>query len=304
MNKKITYTGIVLTLMLSIILAACGNNDNSETDADNDLEVELGDKDIEIPYVEWAGAEASTYVVKAVLEDVGYNVNTPQVGKGAMFSSIAEGDSDVMTCAWLPNNAVNLWDEYGDDLIKLNKTIDEAPSGLVVPADLEIDSIEDLKNNKEIGEATDWTITGIEAGSGQMVQTENAMEEYGLDNWELLNSSDSAMTAAVGNAVEEDEPIVATLWKPHFAFGKWDLKILDDPKNVYGDPDGIWTVSKEGLEEESPAAYKVLEQFDWDYDYMNEVMVNIENGADEDEAGKQFIEEHEDLVEEWLEGVK
>lgn len=300
-TKKVNFIGLTLILMFFAVLSACGGD--KAGNGNNDGGTELGDKDIEIPYVEWAGAEASTHVVKAVLEKAGYNVTTPQVGKGAMFSSIAQQDADAMTCAWLPNNAVNLWDEYGDDLVKLNKTIDKAPSGLTVPANMDIDSIEDLKDNKEIGEATDWTITGIEAGSGEMLQTEKAMEEYGLDRWKLQNSSDAAMTASVGKAIDNKKPIVATLWKPHFAFGKWDLKILKDPKNVYGDPDGIWTVSRKGLKKDSPAAYKILKQFDWNYDFMNEVMVNIQDGTDPEKAGEEFVEEHKDLVKEWMDGV-
>src|SRR5688572_16820118 len=50
-------------------------------------------------------------------------------------------------------------------------------------------------------------ITGIDAGAGVMQATEKAIEEYGLDI-ELIPSSSSAMTAALGAAIENNEWIV------------------------------------------------------------------------------------------------
>lgn len=304
--KNFRIIGIVSVLMVIAILSACGGDSSSEDESNDNGEtmIELGDEDLTIPYVAWASSNASTHVVKALLEEVGYDVTVRQVGKGAMFSSIADGSADANTSTWLPNNSKNLWGEYKDDLEKLNKTVDEAPVGLVVPEYMDIDSIEDLKDNEELGEATDWTLTGIESGSGQMILTEDALEDYGLDNWELQASSDSAMIATLGDAIDNEEPIIVTLWKPHFAFGDWDLKILDDPEKTYGDFDSIWTTARHGLEEDSPAAYQTLKQFEWSEELMNEVMVDIEDGMEPEDAGQKFIEDHSDLVEEWLDGVK
>lgn len=303
------FLSLTILLTLAVLLTACGG-DSAEEAAENNEKpplkdgVELGDTEIELPYVAWASALASTHVMQALLEDVGYDVTTTQVGKGAMFTSMADGSADANTCTWLPHNSKNLWDEYKDDVVKMNKTIEEAPVGLAVPTYMEIDSIEDLKDNEELGEATDWQLTGIEAGSGQMDLTREVMEEYELDNWELLPSSGSGMVTALGDAIENEEPIIVTLWKPHFAFGQWDLKFLEDPKKIHGEFDSIWTVAREGLDEDSPAAYQVLKQFEWTEELMNEVMVNIEDGMEPEDAGKQFIEDHPDLVEKWTEGVR
>lgn len=317
MKIKQLHTAFLITIM-AVFLSACGSSDDADDNMDNqtqnnnnnennrktdanDGDVSLGDKDIELPYVEWSGCVASTHVMQQVLEDNGYNVETTPVDKGPMYASVADESADAHTCTWLPTNGGEVWEEYKDQLIKVNTTIDVAPIGLAVPEYMDIDSIEDLKDNEELGEDLDWEITGHDPGSGTMEVTEDAIEEYGLDEWDLISSSEGAMLGRLQQAIKDKEPIVVTLWKPHYAFGKWDLKMLDDPEKTYGEPDSISTSVSEALEEESPAAYKILSQFDWDYDMMNEVMVDIEDGKEPSEAAEMFVENHPDLVEEWTE---
>ncbi|HEU5141329.1 MAG TPA: glycine betaine ABC transporter substrate-binding protein [Bacillales bacterium] len=318
MLKKMRIGGLALVFMLSLVLSACGSSDNGGSgDAtsgnggneggDNATEESsgggLGDKKITIPYVSWAGAVASTYTVSALLESVGYEVTPKQVSAGAMWSSTASGSADAFTAAWLPLTHKDYWNKYKDSLAKLQKTIKKAPLGLTVPSYVKIDSIADMKGNKKLGEATEWTITGIDPGAGEMDATRKGKKKYGLEKWNLQASSGPAMTAALSKAIEAHKPIIVTLWKPHWAFAEWDLKILKDPKKIYGTADSIYTVANKDLEKQSPAAYKILSQFNWDYDAMHVVMSNIHGGMKPEKAGKQFIKKHPDMVKEWTKGV-
>src|SRR5699024_6870490 len=126
------------------------------------------------------------------------------------------------------------------------------------------------------GDSVDWEIIGIDAGAGIMSNTAKALEEYELDEWTLVESSESAMLTEFKKAYDNEEPIIVPLWKPHWAFGVYDIKMLEDPKEVYGGAgDQIWTVARAGLEEDAPAAYKVLEQYDEDYEMLNELMPKV-----------------------------
>lgn len=306
--KKALYLGIALMFALLLTgLSACGTDDEDKGQAaeeNNEEGTPLGDEEITITYMSWADSIANTSVIKAVLEEVGYDVEIEQVATGPMFASVADGSADAMASAWLPTNEGENWEQFKDDLVKVQKNTDDTPIGLTVPEYMDVESLEDLKNNKELGEATDWKIYGIEPGTGTTELMEEALDEYGLDDWELVKSSETAMLSELKGKVEDKEPVIVSLWKPHYAFGKWDLRILDDPKNVYGDPDSIYTLAREDLEEDSPAAFNILEQFQWDEDLMDDVMVNIEKGMDEDEVGKAFVEEHQDVVEEWTKDVE
>lgn len=306
MDKKVQFLGMIM-LIAVLLLAACGNNNTDGNSSNNIVEADedLGDTDITIPYVAWADYEARLHVLAEVLEQEGYDVELTEVEAGPMFTSIADGTADF-TAMWLPSTHEEYWDEYEGDIEKGNEVLDEAPLSFAVPdymAD-DVQSIEDLKDNEELGESVDWTITGIDPGAGIMDMSESAIDEYDLDNWDLQESSEAAMLATVEDSIDAEEPIIFTGWEPHFMFGKWDLELLDDPEGIFGgDGDQIYLVSNNDLEEDSPAAYQTIEQYTEDYDMLNELMADMEDG-DPETVAEEFVEENEDLVEEWTEGIE
>ncbi|UFJ43223.1 glycine/betaine ABC transporter [Brevibacillus humidisoli] len=101
---------------------------------------------ITLGYVAWDSEIASTNVVKAVLEDkLGYKVEMSQVEAGPMWVGVAEGDLDAIVAAWLPTTHADYYKEYEGKFEDLGPNLDGTKIGLVVPAYMEIDSIEDLK---------------------------------------------------------------------------------------------------------------------------------------------------------------
>ncbi|UCZ53662.1 glycine/betaine ABC transporter [Bacillus shivajii] len=154
-----------------------------------------------------------------------------------------------------------------------------------------------------VGEELDYTITGIDAGAGIMAAADDMLEVYGLEDWNVSASSDAAMTQALGDAYENEEPIIVTGWTPHWKFAAYDLKYLEDPEGVFGDAEFINTFAREGLEEEHPSAYQVLENFYWTEEDMGEIMMAIEEGQGDAEAAREWVDNNQDTVAEWTEGV-
>src|SRR5699024_619894 len=146
------------------ILAACGgaiddaannannNNDNGNNDADG---IELGGKDIEIPYVAWAGSTTRSPILGKVLEEVGYNGDVKQVEAGPMWAATADDEDTLNATGWLPATHGDYQEQYEDDveIYEESNLIDKAPLALTVPEYMEdVNSIEDLKGNEELGE--------------------------------------------------------------------------------------------------------------------------------------------------------
>src|SRR5690625_7397468 len=77
-------------------------------------------------------------------------------------------------------------------------------------------------------------------------------------------------------------------------------------KEIYGgDGDQIYTVAREGLEEDAPAAYHILEQYDESYEMLEELMPLVhDEGQDVEDVAQQFLDDNPDLVEEWTEGIQ
>lgn len=253
--------------------------------------------EIELAYVEWSSEVASANVVKAGLEKLGYDVELTSVSVGPMYVAVAAGDVDGTVASWQPLQKANL-KAMGDRLVNLGPNMVGVQSGLVVPDYVAVDTIPQLN---DVPDRFDETIIGIDPGAGIMQQTDQAMKVYNLKEYELMDSTGAMMTAALKDCIRQEKWCVVTGWTPHWMWGVWDLKYLDDPENVYGKAeDGtILTLVRKGLKADKPEAYRFLDNFHWTPGEMAEVMVWIKKGMDPDEAGEKFIEKYPGKFKAW-----
>jgi glycine betaine/proline transport system substrate-binding protein len=292
--------GLVTGLSLSLVAAGCGSDDESSDGGSEEGSASVGDgKEVELAYVEWDSEVASTNVIGKVLEDQGYDVTLTPLDNAVMWEAVANGEADGMVAAWLPATHAGQFEEYGDQVVELGTNLEGAKIGLVVPEYMDVNSIADLDQE------ADKTITGIEPGAGVVGAAEQALEDYdNLEGWEVQTSSSGAMATELGNAIDKEEDIIVTGWTPHWKFQEYDLKYLEDPEGSFGEAETIDTMVREGLEEDLPNAYKILDQFNWTTDDMESVMLDIYDGASPEEAAATWVEDNQDKVDEWLNGVE
>lgn len=286
MFKKIGYSmvAVLATVILSAgMLVGC----------------DAGEKTIKIPYVQWACAEAESHIAQYILEEMGYEVELTTVQAGVMWSSVATGDQDVFTTAWLPDTHDSYWKEYKDDVEKLGVMFDQAVLALVVPSYVTIDSIAEMKDYKDEFKGR---IVGIDAGAGIMEATKNStMPTYGLDDWELVASSDPAMIAELERSIDRNEWIAVTGWAPHWKFFAYDLKMLEDPELTYGGQEEIVIIGRDGFTEDFPDAAEFFSKWTITADQLGEVMYMINvDGMDPAEAASTWVEDNRDIVNTWL----
>src|SRR5690625_1244066 len=252
---------------------------------------------VHLAYVEWSSEVASTNVARALLEEAGFDVKTSALSAAAMWQAVASGDADATLAAWLPTTHQEYYERLQDDIVDAGVNLDGTKLGLAVPAYVDIDSIEDLNG---AADSFNNEIIGIDPGAGLQGLTEQVVDEYEL-TLRLRDGSDATMTAALSNAVTNEEPIVVTAWTPHWKFARWELKYLDDPKEIYGGAEQIHTITRKGLKDDMPEAYAILERFQWTPADMEEVMLmNEEAGSDPYENAKKWLAENQDRVQEWL----
>lgn len=292
MYRKISIIFIGLVL---IVLAACGDTDDSD-DAKTDAK---GDE-IVIGQIGWPENIAVTNMWKAILEDEGYDVELKLIEMGPQMSSLADGDLDMAPEVWLPVQDKSYYEKYKDEAdFAEDPWYDNGKVGLAVPEYMdEIDSIEDLNEYKE---KFDGEITGFEPGAGTMEVTADVIEDYDLD-FDLVESSEAAMIASVKDAVDNEEPIVAPLWTPHYIFSEVDLKFLDDPQKTYGETEEIYMATRDGFDSEQEEVYKWMRNWNLSDDELGDLMVSVqENEDDPFEGAKKWVEENQDVIEAWKE---
>lgn len=106
---------------------------------------EVDGDDIKLAYVAWDSEIASHNVIKIVLEQVGYKVILTQVEAGPLWTAVADGSADASLAAWLPITHETYAEKFEGDFEDLGIHTSGVKIGMVVPAYMDIDSIEDLK---------------------------------------------------------------------------------------------------------------------------------------------------------------
>lgn len=253
---------------------------------------------IELVYVEWSSEVVSTNVIKVVLEKAGYEVEITPVTAAAMWQAVASNDADGLVAAWLTTTHAHYLEAVKDKIVDLGPNLIGTKIGLVVPAYVTIDSIDQLNANVDKFEGK---IIGIDPGAGLMSKTEQTVKDYKLDKFKLVEGSGATMAAALSDAIKNNQWIVVTGWTPHWKFSRWQLKYLQDPKKIYGGEEHISTIVRKGLKEEMPEVYQILDNFSWESADMEKIMVwNEEKGADPYENAKRWVAENPTKVNKWL----
>lgn len=279
--KRMKLAGAVL--LTALLTVACG----PKTD----------EKKIDIAYVNWSEGIAMTNLAKVIFEEQGYRVNLLNADLAPVFASLSQKKADVFLDVWLPVTMADYITQYGDKLETLGTVYDNARIGLVVPEYVTINSIEELN---QVRARFKGEIVGIDAGAGIMKATDKAIPDYGLD-YKLLTSSGPAMTASLKKAIDKKEWVVVTGWTPHWMFDRFDLKILADPKGIYGGAEKIQVLAWKGFSEKDPFAARLLNNMHLTDAQISSLMAALEEpGINETDAARKWLETNRDVVSNWL----
>ncbi|MFL0582310.1 glycine betaine ABC transporter substrate-binding protein [Solibacillus silvestris] len=123
------------------------NNDDKVSEWTKGIEQGNGEK-VKLVSVPWDSEIASSSVVKIVLGNLGYQVEVIPVDPAIMFQAIATGEGDATVAPWLPTTHQAFYEKHKDDIVDLGENLEGTQNGFVVPAYMDIDSIEDLEPKK------------------------------------------------------------------------------------------------------------------------------------------------------------
>lgn len=252
MQRRSIMKGAITTgAVTSLALAGCSVEDEpGETGGEGvDFGLPKGEGEIVIGYINWDEAVVATELWRQALESAGYTVTTQEFTEvGPLFEGLSSGDLDLFLDGWLPITHQSYMDTYGDQLETLGTWNEGAVLTVAVPAYVDVNSLAELNDNADL---FGGRIVGIEASAGltEAVQN-NSIPTYGITDLTLETSSTTAMLTELDSAIAAEEPIVVTLWQPHWAYAKYDLKNLEDPELTLGEAETINTLARLGFSEE------------------------------------------------------
>lgn len=216
---------------------------------------------VDIGYIPWDEGIASTYLWKELLERRGYEPKVTQYDVGALYTGMSAGRVDFETDSWLPVTHRSYWEKYKNELDDYGSWYGPTSLELTVPSYVKgIDSLADLKGR---GKQFGGRIIGIEPGAGMMkMLNDTVLEKYGLEGeYKVTTGSTASMLAQLDRSIKAKEPVVVTLWSPHWAYSEHSLKKLKDPLGAWGKGDGIHTLARNGFAGDEPKVAKWLADF-------------------------------------------
>lgn len=278
---------IAILTTLTLLAAACGNGDNGTAGTGGDAD----SQSVNIGWIPWDEDIAVTHLWKHLLEEEGYEVELTQLDVAPVYQGLADGDVDVFLDGWLPETHSDYWERFGDEIEDVGIWYDSGTLNLAVPADLEdVNSIADLQGQAD---RFDGRIVGIEPGAGLMrVTREEAVPTYGLEEYTVVEGSTPAMLAELERSLDRDEPIVVTLWHPHWAYAAYDIKDLEDPEGAMGGAENLHVLGRPGFSDDFPELSGWLANFELPDDALASLEALVINEYDEGEE--------QEAVEEWL----
>lgn len=292
--------------------------------------------DVVIGLQNWPSAAATSYIIKAAIEEnLGLEVELQNGTNPVIFEAMDKGSMDIMSEVWLPNQQ-NLYDTYvaGNGTVKLNETAVPASQGLCVPTyvatEMGVKSVEDLTDPDKAalfdsdgdGKGNMWVGNpGDASGNVEKIKAKS----YGYDQTMTTEVFDETVAYAnLDSAIKAHKAWVGFCYAPHYIFALHDLTVLQEPAydestwtviQPTDDPDWLdkssvssaWPTAqvhvgyRAALETEKPEVAAMLRNISFTADEVSAMTYALVVDKKEPEAfAKEWVAAHQDEVVGWF----
>jgi glycine betaine/proline transport system substrate-binding protein len=260
--------------------------------------------------VGWTDITSTTAATAVVLEGLGYEPEIELLSVPVTYTSLKNQDIDVFLGNWMPTMEGDVRPYLEDGSVEnVGVNLEGAKYTLAVPDYLAEQGLQDFADIAEFREQLDGQIYGIEPGNdgNRLILEMIEQNAFGLEGFDLIESSEQGMLAQVARATQAEEPIVFLGWEPHPMNANFDLTYLSGGDEWFGPDYGgatVYTNVRAGLLEECPNVGQLLKNQKFTLAMENEIMGAIlDGGEDPEDAAGAWLKEHPDVLESWLEGV-
>jgi len=267
-------------------------------------------KNVRLGVVNWTDVMATSAMTQVLLDGLGYQTKQTSASQQIIFAGIRDQRLDMFLGYWNPimTQTITPFVDAGQVKVLDAPSLNDARATLAVPkylADKGLKTFADIqKFEKELG----GKIYGIEPGSGANTQIKAmiAKNQFGLGKFQLVESSEAGMLAAVDRAVRRKEAVVFFGWAPHPMNVNIDMEYLSGSENALGPDEGratVWTVTAPDYASRCPNASRLLANLTFSAEDESRMMQPLLDHKDALESARQWLKDHPEDKARWLEGV-
>ncbi len=260
--------------------------------------------------VGWTDITATTAATTTILQALGYETDILVLSVPVTYVAMAEGDVDVFLGNWMPTMEADIA-PYRDaatvDTVREN--LEGAKYTLAVNSVMADAGLKDFADIAKFTDQLDGKIYGIEPGNdgNRIIIDMIAANSFGLDGFEVVESSEQGMLAQVARADENGEGVVFLGWEPHPMNANFKMTYLTGGDDFFGPNLGgatVMTNTRAGYVAECPNVGKLLTNLKFSLAMENEIMGGILNdGAEPMDAARIWLTANSDAIGPWLDGV-
>ncbi|MBU2322101.1 MAG: choline ABC transporter substrate-binding protein [Gammaproteobacteria bacterium] len=256
----------------------------------------------------WSDIAVTNGIASFLLDGLGYKAQTSTLAVPIIFAGLQKGQVDVFLGNWMPAQQAN-YDKFvtSGEIDQLVQNLSGTEYTLAVPAyayDAGVKTFADLDANADkFGKK----IYGIGSGApaNESIKTMIDGDEFGLGDWQLVESSEQAMLVQVGRAVKRDQYVVFLGWTPHPMNVQYDMRYLKGGEKYFGDSGSVNTLARKGYAAQCPNVGKLLSNLTFTQEMENSIMDQVlSKQASNDQAIKAWLQANPQVLDGWLKGVK
>lgn len=255
----------------------------------------------------WSDIAVTNGIASFLLEGLGYQTQSQTLAVPIIYAGLQKGQLDVFLGNWMPAQQSN-HDKFvaSGEVDQLAQNLDGTEYTLAVPTyayEAGVKTFADLdKHADKFGKK----LYGIASGSpaNESIKQMIAADEFGLGDWQLVESSEQAMLVQVGRAVKREQFVVFLGWTPHPMNVQYDMKYLRGGEKYFGDSGQVNTLARKGYAQQCPNAGKLLSNLKFTQEMENSIMDRVlSKQASNAQAIKDWLQANPQVLDAWLDGV-
>jgi glycine betaine/proline transport system substrate-binding protein len=243
-------------------------------------------------------------IVQHVLEKEGYKVEVIEGSHADIYPKVGSGEVDILAASWLPSAHAVLYRKVEASTFKLSKLYDDARLYWAVPAYVpaeEVSSIEDLLK-PSVRSRMPATIVSLPESTGLTIVGLEVLKSYGLEaaGYKLQAAPPNTWIGTFKTAYETGNWVVFPLWQPQWINSVYELRVLEDPKRIFG-VDSAYLIANQQLKSKlSPRTLSYLSNIRLSIKAITEMdkSMNVEKISAR-QAAERWIAAHPEEVDSW-----